>query len=162
MFSALANYLDPSVKGVHLEALGTIQQTKDQLKKLWGLSETAVAAGEQRKDVDEAPDDNDELDPTALLLRARKSSGGTTTWQEESQLEKEIKFYEGKDCPIKLQELPTNGNRLSWWKNNEEVLSTLAKAARHVLGVPCSSAKSERVFSTGGQVQVCFIFLFYY
>ena len=41
-------------------------------------------------------------------------------------------------------------NILDWWKCHENVLPLLAKLAKRVLTVPASSAKSERVFSTGG------------
>ena len=38
---------------------------------------------------------------------------------------------------------------LGWWKDHEVVLPILSKVAKKVLTVPASSAKSERVFSTG-------------
>ena len=41
-------------------------------------------------------------------------------------------------------------NILNWWKEHEKVLPELAKIARSILSIPCSSAKSERVFSTAG------------
>ena len=37
-----------------------------------------------------------------------------------------------------------------WWKCHEHVLPLLAKLAKGVLTVPASSAKSECLFSTGG------------
>ena len=48
-----------------------------------------------------------------------------------------------------MEELDPNGDRLDWWKKHEQVLPLLSKVAKHVLGIPCSSAKSERIFSTG-------------
>ena len=41
---------------------------------------------------------------------------------------------------------------MAWWKAHEEHLPVLAKVARKILAIPASSAKSERVFSTGGLV----------
>ena len=41
-------------------------------------------------------------------------------------------------------------NILHWWRDHEKVLPNLSKVAKKVLTVPASSAKSERVFSTGG------------
>ena len=38
---------------------------------------------------------------------------------------------------------------LGWWKDHEVVLPILSKVVKKVLTVPASSAKSERVFSTG-------------
>ena len=41
---------------------------------------------------------------------------------------------------------------LQWWKKHESVLPLLARIAKRVLAIPASSAKSERVFSTGGNI----------
>ena len=48
---------------------------------------------------------------------------------------------------------------LDWWKTHETVLPILAKVAKKVLTVPASSAKSERVFSTGRNVTVIIIII---
>ena len=45
-----------------------------------------------------------------------------------------------------------NADILTWWRLNQEELPLLSKIARTVLSIPASSAKSERVFSTGGNV----------
>ena len=47
---------------------------------------------------------------------------------------------------------PRNANILYWWKTNEMMFPLLAKIARTILAIPSSSAKSERVFSTGGNI----------
>jgi hypothetical protein len=44
---------------------------------------------------------------------------------------------------------PRNSNILYWWKTNEMMFPLLAKIARTILAIPSSSAKSERVLSTG-------------
>lgn len=49
-----------------------------------------------------------------------------------------------------MKELKADGDRLEWWKEHESHLPLLSKVARQVLGIPCSSAKCERVFPTGG------------
>ena len=41
---------------------------------------------------------------------------------------------------------------LAWWKLHCKILPILANIARSVLAIPASSAKSERVFSTGGNI----------
>ena len=59
-------------------------------------------------------------------------------------IEKEFQRYEAFSLP------PKNVNILQWWKSHENVLPLLSKLAKKVLTVPASSAKSERVFSCGG------------
>ncbi len=41
---------------------------------------------------------------------------------------------------------------LQWWKGNEQSFPIVSKLAKRVLGVPASSAPSERVFSNLGNV----------
>ena len=113
------------------------QVTKEELVARW--------AGEQplRLGLGES-DATKELNPTAQLLQARRKSGehdGPST-----KIKKEMITYEA------LKELEPNGDRCQYWKEHEHVLPLLARAAREILGIPCSSAKSERTFSTGGQV----------
>ena len=54
--------------------------------------------------------------------------------------------YEGFTYPGK------NTNILLWWKQHEVVLPLLASLAKRILAISASSAKSERVFSTGGNI----------
>jgi hypothetical protein len=61
-----------------------------------------------------------------------------------SAVRKEMVRYESFSLADK------NVNILHWWRDHEKVLPHLAKVAKKVLTVPASSAKSERVFSTGG------------
>ena len=41
---------------------------------------------------------------------------------------------------------------LTWWYKNKNTFPTLSKFRRKYLAIPASSTKSERVFSTGGNV----------
>ena len=41
---------------------------------------------------------------------------------------------------------------LKRWKNHQSILPNLAELAKSVLTIPCSSAKSERVFSCAGNI----------
>ena len=41
---------------------------------------------------------------------------------------------------------------IEWWRQHEAVLPLLASLAKRILAIPASSSKSERVFSTGGNI----------
>ena len=56
-------------------------------------------------------------------------------------------FYESN---VGMENLTQDGDRLKWWRDHEKQFPFLSKVARQVMGVPASSAKSERIFSTGG------------
>ena len=91
-------------------------------------------------------------DPTLKLIRARKRSGDAQAEAgagRTSQLKKEMEFFEAN---VGMEDLKPDGDRLDWWKKHEKMLPLLSKVAKQVLGIPCSSAKSERVFSTGGMM----------
>ena len=83
-----------------------------------------------------------ELSPTSRLLkqaRARKMNKSSC-----SKLKSEMIKYES------FSVAPRESSVLYWWKNHASLLPILAKIARSILVIPSSSAKSERVFSTGG------------
>ena len=63
----------------------------------------------------------------------------------ENKVRKEMERYESFSFPGKV-------NILEWWKAHEGVLPLLASLAKRVLTIPSSSAKSERVFSSGGNI----------
>jgi hypothetical protein len=113
--------------------------------------EANVAVQQQTKEGGETKED-----PTAKLLKARKLSGeinaGSSGGKKE-KLEKEMELYEKNDGIITLKELECHEDRLKWWKKYEDLLPILASLAKQFLGIPCSSSKSERVFSTGGRVK---------
>ena len=91
-------------------------------------------------------EENVELSPTTLLKRkmmaksvVNNSKNGRS--DKGCEFQKEFAKYEmylmAKDDVIIL----------SWWKSHEKTLPLLSKVAKSVLAIPCSSAKSERVFS---------------
>ena len=88
------------------------------------------------------------LSPTSKLVRRyeEKLAREITRPNRDSKLRKEMKQYESFTNPGKTV------NVLSWWKNHESILQNLANVAKKVLGIHASSAKSERVFSTGGNI----------
>ena len=49
-----------------------------------------------------------------------------------------------------MEDIKPDGDRLGLWKKHKKLLPLLSKVVMQVLGIPYGSAKSERVFSTGG------------
>ena len=136
----VANYLDPRYKGIHLSVIGELEQTKLEMNEKFGDAEesgqTAQASG------NESP--NLELSPTSRLLKQARSRR-----MEESpnnKLKAEMTKYESFSLSHK------QGSILFWWKTHSSLLPILSKIARRILAIPSSSAKSERVFSTGGNM----------
>ena len=64
----------------------------------------------------------------------------------QTNIKKEIEIYETFTISSKTV------NVLLWWKRHQNVLPILSKLSRMVLSIPASSAKFERVFSTGGNI----------
>ena len=146
---AIANYIDPAFKGVHIEALGTVQLIKAKILERWKYLEDGGEMNDEVEVAESAAEVESTNDPTAKLIRARQKSGDQHGAERKTQLEKEMDFYEAN---VGMEDIRPDGDRLGWWKMHEKLFPLLAKVAKHVLGIPCSSAKSERVFSTGGMM----------
>ena len=91
------------------------------------------------------------LSPTSqlrkkILARSQRTITESVNDSRLPPIEKEFRKYEAFSLP------PKEMNILDWWKCHENVLPLLAKLAKRVLTVPASSAKSERAFSTGGNL----------
>ena len=144
----MGNYFAPQFKGIHLEEEDKFSSTKDEI-------ELEVAKASNLEPVlSEEPVENLEseesvpLSPTSKLrhkIQARQQRMRTQLHQDQlSAAKREMLRYESFSLPSKDVDV------LAWWKGHEKVLPLLAKVAKKVLTIPCSSAKSERVFSTGG------------
>ena len=142
-----ADYLAPQFKGVHLLSCNRLESTKAEIEAASNRMESLV---DEIESVDEDEDDDDrqnvELSPTSKLMRQCKERFDLANKRNKPKIKIEMEMYElfslqSKDCDV-----------LSWWKQHENVLPLLAKIAKRVLAIPASSAKSERVFSTGGNM----------
>ncbi|XP_065652461.1 uncharacterized protein LOC136079817 [Hydra vulgaris] len=76
---------------------------------------------------------------------------------------KALKERTGADCkpPLQLEldsfhsearEVETKNDPLKWWAKKKQKFPLLAKWARYYLSIPVTSATSERMFSTGGNI----------
>ena len=59
---------------------------------------------------------------------------------------KEVERYENFSIQTKSDDI------LVWWKQHQNILPLLSIAARSLLAIPASSAKSERVYSSGANI----------
>ena len=82
------------------------------------------------------------MSPTSKLRYELKALENEST--EDSKIKQEMSVFERLDVASKEESV------LGWWKAQAKTLPILAKFARRILGIPVSSGKSERVFSTGG------------
>ena len=148
----LANYLAPQFKGIHLEEIGNLETTKDEVEvEIAKIALANIQPTAEETDDEPAQQDQEEsvpLSPTSKLrqkMQARQQRMETQLQQDRlSAVKREMMRYESFSIPSK------NVNILHWWRDHEKVLPLLSKLAKKVLTVPASSSKSERVFSTGG------------
>ena len=139
-----ANYLAPEYKGIHLEAVDKLVDTKDE------ISAELFDPNNVIREVETAdPDVDVTLSPTSQLRkkimdRSQRTQTEGLLDSRISPIEKEFRRYEAFSLP------PKNVSILEWWKCHANVLPLLSKLAKKVLTVPASSAKSERVFSYAG------------
>ena len=142
----VSHYLDPYSHGILLKQFGVFDQTKEQMKEVWNI---IPEQNNNRNDVQiiDAEDDDTDIDPVEKLLKLDDQQQNPRQPVNDvlSPLELEMRIYENKP------RIEKNGDRLSWWKQQED-LKLLKVIAQEVLSIPISSAKSERVFSTSGRV----------
>ena len=147
----LANYLAPQFKGIHLEDLNILDETKVDVE----AEVDKMRNDDQENEVHDNPeeiveDDNTEpVSPTSKLrhkMQARQQLMRVQLHQNfvTPPIKREMIRYESFSIP------PKDINILKWWKDHEIILPLLSKLAKMVLTVPASSSKSERIFSTGG------------
>ena len=146
-FRRIANFLAPQYTGIYLIENGSLEETKIDIKLMSYQEENIpkLSLGEEIEEIAQV-----DLSPTSKLRakmmakRAPSISDSSETSVRSEVISKEIAKYEifslAKD----------DVDILSWWKSHESVLPELAKIAKSVLTIPCSSAKTERVFSCAG------------
>ena len=143
-----ANYLDPKLKGLHLREKNLFEKTKRELEEDWqkdGIDNDTIVE-KVAPTVENNPLIMKPMSPTSKLREKMKSRTKQTRELDQSKIRKEMERYEEYTTP------PKGASVLTWWKRHKDILPILSTMARAVLAVPASSAKSERVFSTGANV----------
>jgi adenylate kinase len=135
----VANYIDPRYKGGHLEMEHKLEETKQEMEVKYHEKKENEEGMEKENSEKEA-----NLSPTSKMRKKLKDKKDQSN--EETNLKKEMNRYESYSYASKEE------NVLKWWKRHENILPLLSNIAKKVLAIPASSAKSERVFSTGGNV----------
>ena len=86
------------------------------------------------------------MSPTSKLRKRLLMQTQLAREVTKSKIRKEMERYESFSIP------PKSVNILVWWKQHQNILPLLSIAARSVLAIPASSAKSERVYSSGANI----------
>ena len=86
----------------------------------------------------EAEENENEMDPVEQLFAKRRKV------LTQLGLEREFEEYEA------LPQVSLEIDRLVWCAEHSKQFPILSSVARDVLGVPCTSSKSERIFSSAG------------
>ena len=138
----VANYLDPRYKGVHLKTKHKFSETKKEIENDWKENQNHEIV-EDGAEADESIDEI-QLSPTSKLMQQYKSQNQNERDGNVSEIRREMEKYESYSILQKDKDI------LLWWKVHEGNLPNLARLAKRIFAIPSSSAKSERVFSTGG------------
>ena len=138
----MANFLDPSFKGLHLSVKNLLDDTKTEIETEAKKFDCQDVENEET----EVADNSAILSPTSKLRKQLRTATEVHHRRRRSKVRMEIEKYETFSTPGKDVDI------LLWWKVHEAVLPLLSKLARRVLAIPSSSAKSERVFSVGGNL----------
>ena len=153
LLQAMGNYLNPDLRGLHLEDFaGLKEKTKSEMKKMFESEENSNDLNDTVESNEDQVDflDLSELNPTERRIRMRALQKARLesrpTAAEEKGLDLEFKVYEA--LPMK----DPNTEALKWWKERRGQLPLLYEIVRVVFSVPASSSTSERIFSICGNL----------
>lgn len=152
MESRFGHFFHPYYRGAFLKQEGLFDSTIDELidghPSTHEFRNRAAATQRLAESVDIFTEtiNDDDMDPADALMRTL-STGGQVQ-QEKSPMEIEIAAYMSMVKPL----LKGLTNVVGWWKEHEKTLPLLASYARRFIAIPASSASSERLFSTAGNV----------
>ena len=79
----------------------------------------------------------------------KKKTVSPTSQPEQDKIGAELSSY------LLSSETDPDTDPLQWWKVHEANFPRLSNLARKYLSIPATSAPSERVFSTGGNIVTC-------
>ena len=140
------HYFDPYSRGILLDVkFKNLEDVKLEIKLRWEVTDTnssnsAVSESEMQVD------DTNESDPLEAMIRMREAHQSAAAPDTLSPLELEFLKYE------KLPKVKKDVDALKWWMGHKDVLPLMFKIAQELLGIPVSSSKSERIFSTAGRI----------
>jgi hypothetical protein len=108
---------------------------------------------------------DEQLGPIVAATPENLCEGSVSDSDQHSRMELKITDFSEFEDAVKVSKNQNNeiekymhinmgrvdlNDLLNWWKNYEDEFSCLSRVARNVLGVPATSASSERNFSVAG------------
>lgn len=144
---AFANFLDPRYMGVQLENAGIYEEVKKKVVEQVEVMLIEVE-GDISMESSNSSNDSSACGPSLSEL-VKKKSTSKSSQDLTSHGQMEVNSF------LIMPSLPcssTSSQVLDWWKGNSGSLPGLSKLARKYLGIPASSAPSERLFSVSGGV----------
>ena len=137
-FVLFGNFLDPHLRGIHIEQKGLMAGAKAGVKTLIKAYNVSEENGENESD----DGSSDNMSATQRLLMSRKErQPASSIFDEQTSGEKvadaEISLY------MMLPYCTRNVDVLSWWSENRKRLPRLSILARWILCIPAGSAAGE-------------------
>lgn len=113
------------------------------------LSGAAGAAAAAEAEPVPPPEEKRKKTLASFFKRQSTTSSSTLTLPEEESIRMELTVY------LQTTEVDSDTDPLDWWRCHQTNFPRIAKLAQQYLCIPATSAPSERVFSTGGNIVTC-------
>ena len=145
-----ANFLDPHLKGIHVELEKFMVETKEKVKST--IAEYSIEVEDEAMIVEDN-ENNKSIEKTVQLtatqkLLQKKRNPLSDVFDEGGSREKEAAHE--IDVYMKLPPCNRDDDVLKWWQDHSKILPRLSIFARQILAIPASTSASERLFSIGG------------
>ncbi|XP_065664644.1 E3 SUMO-protein ligase ZBED1-like isoform X2 [Hydra vulgaris] len=145
LINCYANFLDPRYKGLHLIEYKKIDDIKEALltqEKAKKKEKLPITSSK----IDNESNPNTKVNHHELLKKRLKQDISARSASTTTKLSLEIEHYLGAETADEKT------NVLEWWKIMKLQYPILSDYAQKYLCITASSATSERVFSTAGNV----------
>ncbi|XP_065138382.2 E3 SUMO-protein ligase ZBED1-like [Paramisgurnus dabryanus] len=107
------------------------------------------AAGAAEAEPVPPPEEKRKKTLASFFKRQSTTSNSTLAVPDDQSIRMELTVY------LQTTEVDSDTDPLDWWRCHQTNFPRIAKLAQQYLCIPATSAPSERVFSTGGNIVTC-------
>ena len=147
---AYANFLDPHLKGIHVEQVGMMTELIEKVKDAGSKVDVDGEVNNVENNNIDSEEEGQTLTATQKLIKKKRNPVSNVfdvdgdANANTKAIEHEIEVYK------KLPSCSRKDDVLDWWKVHENILPRLSILARQILAIPAATGSSERLFSISG------------
>ncbi|XDV25933.1 hypothetical protein PO909_029757 [Leuciscus waleckii] len=149
----IASLLDPRFRTKYMDkekVERVLSRAVEEIVPLMKAQQDTLSGAAGAADAEPVPPEEKRKKTLASFFKRQSTtSSSTLTLPEEERIRMELTVY------LQTTEVDSDTDPLDWWRCHQTNFPRIAKLAQQYLCIPATSAPSERVFSTGGNIVTC-------